>query len=244
MKNTRKTRKHLFFAWHNPADDASVPRTERAGMSTTILLVRHGETAWNREKIFRGTYDIPLNDNGRAQAQLAAEALGGREIHATYTSPLSRASETAAIVLAQHSIEAITDERLTDFNYGDWNGKQDEDVAREWPEEHAAWCARPETVRAPGGDTLQEVFDKAFGAMEELAARHDGQTVALFAHRVVNKLLVLRALGLGLDRFPFIIQGNCCVNEFEKTEQGYLVQRLNDTSHMKSPNVDLLSVDF
>jgi len=68
-------------------------------MSTTILLIRHGETAWNREKIFRGVYDIPLNENGRDQARQVARALKGREIHAAYSSPLSRAIETAQIAL-------------------------------------------------------------------------------------------------------------------------------------------------
>ena len=64
-------------------------------MSTTLLLIRHGETAWNREQIFRGVYDIPLNENGRAQARHLAEALAKREIDAAYSSPLSRAQETA-----------------------------------------------------------------------------------------------------------------------------------------------------
>ena len=70
-------------------------------MSTTILLVRHGETDWNREKIFRGVYDVPLNDNGRHQAQLAAKALSSYKIDAGYTSPLSRAAETLTTVIGQ-----------------------------------------------------------------------------------------------------------------------------------------------
>jgi broad specificity phosphatase PhoE len=213
-------------------------------MSTTILLIRHGETDWNRGKIFRGVYDIPLNDNGRHQAGLAAEALGSQVIDAGYSSPLSRAAETASIVLESHNIQAEPHEDLHDFNYGDWTGKTDAEVARCWPEEHAAWIAHPHEARIPGGDTLKEVFKRSFVAMEEIAQSHEGQTVALFAHRVVNKLLILGALGLALDRFPFILQGNCCINKFMRIEGDYLIEYLNDTSHLRYAGIDVLEEDF
>jgi len=213
-------------------------------MSTTILLIRHGETAWNRGKIFRGVYDISLNENGRTQARHLAKALTSRQIDAAYSSPLSRAQETAQIVLEPYRIEAIIHESLIDFNYGQWTGLEDGVVARKWPEEHACWIATPHAIRPPGGDTLQEVFDRAFNAVEEITQKYDGQTVAIFAHRVVNKLLVLGMLTLGLERFPFIRQDNCCLNEFERTEKGYIVISLNDTSHLRQAGIDLLKADF
>lgn len=91
---------------------------------------------------------------------------------------------------------------------------------------------------------MKEVFDKSFTAMEELAKEHDGETIAIFAHRVVNKLLILGALSLGLERFPFIIQGNCCVNEIERLKSGYLIQSINDVSHIKNSGTALLKTDF
>lgn len=213
-------------------------------MSTTILLVRHGETAWNREKIFRGVYDIPLNENGRAQACHLARALAARRIDVAYSSPLSRAMETAQIALEPHGIAAIVHDGLTDFDYGVWAGLKEELVAQKWPQEHARWLAAPHAAHPPGGDTLQGLFDRAFASLEELAQKHDGQTVALFAHRVVNKLLVLGVLTLGLERFPFIRQDNCCLNEFERTPQGYVVVSLNDTAHIRRAGADLLKADF
>jgi broad specificity phosphatase PhoE len=213
-------------------------------MAATIVLIRHGETAWNRKKVFRGTYDIPLNDNGRRQAELLAGALQRYKIEAAYTSPLSRARETADIALQNRDIEAVPEPGLIDFSYGDWTGLEEADVAKRWPDEHHAWITRPETLRVPGGDTLAEVHEKAFGAMEEIAVRHDGQTVALFAHRVVNKLLVLGALGLELRRFGFIRQDNCCTNEFERTNDGYVIVSLNDTSHLRRDGVKVLTADF
>jgi broad specificity phosphatase PhoE len=213
-------------------------------MPTTILLVRHGETDWNREKIFRGVYDVPLNDNGRHQAGLVAKALRSQVIDAGYTSPLSRAVETASIALEPHNIRAKPHDGLIDFNYGDWTGKTEAEVARHWSDDHAAWNTHPDEARIPGGDTLQDVFERSFAVMEQIALRHDGQTVALFAHRVVNKLLVLGALGLTLDRFPFILQGNCCINKFVRVEGGYLIEYLNDTSHIRNAGGDVLEEDF
>ena len=213
-------------------------------MSTKLLLVRHGETAWNRGNIFRGSYDIPLNDNGRDQARHLAKANAGRKIDVAYTSPMSRAVETGRLMLEPHGIEPIVCERLTDFDYGDWTGIENDEVAKKWPEEHARWCAEPHTLRVPGGNTLQEVSDAAFGAVEGIARKHDGQTVALFAHRVVNKLLVLRMLTLGLERFPFIRQDNTCLTEFDRVEDGYVAVGLNDTSHLRQAGTEVLDADF
>ena len=211
---------------------------------TTILLVRHGETAWNRSKIFRGTRDVPLNANGRAQAGLLGGRLRGRRIDAAYSSPLGRARETAERALAHQTLEIASEPRLIDFDYGDWTGIEEEEVSRRWPELFAAWGANPESVRAPAGDTLSEVADRAFACMEELAAMSSGKTIALFAHRVVNKLLMLKALGLGVGRFPFIRQDNVSLNELQRSEAGYVICTLNDTCHLREDSVELLKEDF
>ncbi len=213
-------------------------------MSTTLLIIRHGETAWNRGEIFRGTYDIPLNENGKQQARLAAQSLKYMKIDAAYTSPLSRAKETAEIVTESHGISPTIHDGFIDMDYGEWTGKENSEVANSWPNEHAAWITNPHTVRPPGGTTLKEVFEKSFTAMEELAVKHDGETILIFSHRVVNKLLVIGALSLGLERFPFIIQGNCCINEIKRIQTGYLIESINDVSHIKNAGMDLLQADF
>lgn len=213
-------------------------------MPTDVLLIRHGETAWNRGKIFRGTHDVPLNDNGRAQAAALAEALWNRRIDAAFTSGLSRARETAEIVLAGRNVAAVIEDGLCDFDYGDWTGLEDAEVARRWPEQHRLWGSDPERAELPGGDTLQGVFDRAASTMARIAAERDGCTVALFAHRVVNKVLVLGALGLGLSRFNFIRQDNCCLNEFQYVGGDYVIRTVNDISHIRRSGADMLAADF
>jgi len=213
-------------------------------MHTKILIIRHGETAWNRRQIFRGTYDIPLNENGKQQARLAAQSLKNIKIHAAYTSPLSRAKESAEIITVSHGISPVIHNGFIDIDYGEWTGKENSEVAKLWPDDHAAWTKNPHTVRPPGGTTLNEILNNSFTAMEDLAKKHDGETIAIFSHRVVNKVLILGALSLGLERFPFIIQGNCCINEIEKIQSGYLIHSINDVSHIKNAGIDLLQADF
>lgn len=213
-------------------------------MAVNIVLVRHGETAWNRNKIFRGTYDIPLNETGQAQAKLLAKVFRKRRIDAVYSSPLSRAYQTAEIALSHHQIEPVIVEEFIDINYGDWTGKEDSAVEKQWPREHAIWNNEPQKAHIPGGEALRTVFNRAFEAMECIAAKHKDQTVAIFTHRVVNKLLVLGALGLELSHFKCIMQDNCCLNEFIRTETGYLIQCINNTSHITDSSVDLLTADF
>lgn len=206
--------------------------------------MRHGETAWNRNKIYRGTHDIPLNETGKEQARLAAQSLEGVRIDAAYTSPLSRARETAEIVARPHGISPVVHDGFIDMDYGEWTGKEESEAARRWPDEHAVWTTKPQAARPPGGKTLQEVFDTSFAAMDDLAARHDTQTIAIFSHRVVNKVLLIGALCLGLERFPFILQGNCCINDIERIPNGYLIHSMNDVSHIKNAGAELLQADF
>ena len=213
-------------------------------MSTKILIIRHGETAWNRGQIFRGIYDIPLNENGKQQAGLAAQALKGIKIHAAYTSPLSRAKESAEIITKSFGISPVIHNGFIDMDYGEWTGKENSEVAKLWPDEHAAWIKNPHTVRPPGGTTLKEIFNNSFTAMEELAKKHRGETIAIFSHRVVNKILIIGALSLGLERFPFTMQGNCCINQIERISSGYLIHSINDVSHIKNAGIDLLQTDF
>jgi len=213
-------------------------------LSTTILLIRHGETAWNRARIFRGTHDVPLNDAGRDQARLVGKALRRRRIDAAYTSPLIRARETAELALSDQDISVVVDQGLMDFCYGDWTGLAEDEVACRWPDEYEKWISHPASLRVPGGNTLYELYRTAFGAMDQIASHHHEQTVALFAHRVVNKLLVLAALGLDPDRFGFIRQDNCCLNEFIRQDGGYVICALNDTSHLRQAGMDVLAADF
>jgi broad specificity phosphatase PhoE len=213
-------------------------------MTTRLLIARHGETAWNRSRIFRGQYDVPLNDTGREQARWLGEALRDTPIDAAYSSPVSRALETGQIALQGRDISLRTLQGLSDLNFGDWTGLEEQRVAERWPDEYALWRRAPHCVQLPGGESLPAVQARAMAALEHIVADHPDQTVALFSHRVVTKMLVLGCLGLGADRFASLRQDNCCLNEIEHSASGYVIVRLNDTSHLHVSGLPLLVSDF
>ncbi len=95
---------------------------------TTVYLVRHGQTAWNKEEIFRGRSDIPLNETGLREAELAGEFLKSMEVEAIYSSPLARAWQTAQKIAGFHGLDVRPLEGLTDMSFGHWEGRSLEEV--------------------------------------------------------------------------------------------------------------------
>jgi len=197
-----------------------------------VILVRHGETAWNRDRIFRGREDIPLNERGLAQAQTLAAAVARIPVHAVYSSPLSRAAETARPVADRHGLAVIPEPDLVDLDYGAWQGRRAEDVEREWPAEMRIWRSAPHDCRIPGGETLGQVRDRADRLLRRLGAAHSGRTVVLVSHRIVAKIILCHVLGLPEDRCGGILQSNACLNVFDMGDSRAVVRLMNDTCHL------------
>ncbi len=200
---------------------------------TQIILVRHGQTPWNKEKIFRGSRDIPLNDQGREEARLAGEWLKGETIHAAYCSPLSRARDTGEAIARHHHIAVADLPGLTDLCYGDWEGMPLTEVKAKFADLYRRWETAPATVRFPGGETLDEVKVRAVGAVEEVVRRHPGQTVLLAAHRAVNKVLIAAFIGLDNSHFWRIGQDTTAINRFNRVGDTWNIMGLNDICHLR-----------
>lgn len=160
-----------------------------------LLLVRHGETLWNREGRYQGRSDVPLSERGQAQARALAAALRGEPIAAVYTSPLRRAYDTAAPIAAAHDLAPIVEPRLVEIHQGAWEGLRPAEIEQGWPALYARWLTAPTSVRLPGGETLGEVQARVLGALADLAAQWAGQTVCLVAHKV--SLAVIKAVAQG-----------------------------------------------
>ena len=203
----------------------------------TIILVRHGQTAWNEpgERI-RGRSDVPLSEEGIAQAQVTARYIAARwPLSAVYASPLSRTMETARIIAAAQGLQAQPLEGLVDLCFGEWEGLTIAEVQARYPDLWQAWMEAPHTVRFPGGESLDVVRERSMAALEETVRRHPGETVALVGHRVVNQVLLCAVLGLGNDHFWHIAQDTCAVNRIEWNGKFYRLALMNDTSHLWRP---------
>ena len=200
---------------------------------THIILVRHGRTPWNKDKIFRGTVDIPHDEVGREEARLAGEWLKGETIHAAYASPLARAMDTARAIAQHHDIPVQALPGLIDINYGDWQGIPLAEVKVKYADLYRQWETAPHTVRFPNGETLDEVRTRALAAVDEVMARHPGQTILLAAHRAVNKVLIAAFLGLDNSHFWRIGQDTTAINRFARVGEAWHILLMNDTCHLR-----------
>ncbi len=202
---------------------------------TRIILVRHGQTEWNRVERFRGRADVPLNDAGLAQAEATGRRVAAEwQVSAIYASPLSRAMRTAEAIAAHYGLPVQAHPGLADIDYGQWQGLTPEEARARWPEEVDAWYHAPERAQIPGGETLAGLRERAMATVRDLAARHAGETIVAVGHTVINRVILLGVLGLGNDRFWHLRQDTCAINVFEAEGGDYTLVSLNDTCHLRT----------
>lgn len=175
---------------------------------TRLILVRHGETDWNRHGIWQGTADVPLNARGREQAAALAASLAGVRVDAAYSSPLARARETAERVVEGRSLSVAVHPDLREISYGLWQGKGPAARTRCHPGLERIWRADPWRVRFPGGETLEEVSARACAAVAAIIARHPGEAVLISGHGHLNRLILLHFGGRPREDFWEIRQPN------------------------------------
>jgi broad specificity phosphatase PhoE len=201
---------------------------------TRVVLVRHGETEWNRVERFRGRIDIELNETGRRQAWAVAQRLCAWQIGAIYSSPLKRALQTAQPIAEACGLGVVVLEGMIDVDYGVWAGLSVEEARAQYPQAYETWVLAPLLTRFPRGESLRQVQDRAWSALEGISSAHEGQTILIVSHVVVNRVLICSALGLLEDAFWRIGQDNAAINLLQGAPGRYRVLLLNDTCHLES----------
>jgi phosphoserine phosphatase len=208
-----------------------------------FLLIRHGETDWNRAGKFQGQIDVPLNDNGRNQASLAAEFLKTTQIDFGFTSPMLRPKETAQIILQDRGLALAENADLREIGHGLWEGKFEAEIEAGYPGELQRWHDRPETVQMPEGENLQDVWTRATAAWQQIIQQvgNVAQTGIVVAHDATNKVLLCSLLGLAPADIWKIKQGNGAVTVIDYPDgiEGQpVIQALNLTSHLSGGILD------
>ena len=209
---------------------------------TEIILVRHGQTKWNAEEVFRGQIDIRLDKTGLKQAELLAEYLSNKKIDAVHSSPLRRALETAEAIASHHNLEVEVASGLIDCDFGEWQGLSLQEVKDKYQELYTEWVTNPHLLKIPDGESLEDVRERAMGVVGEIIARYEG-TVVLVAHRVVNKVLICALLGLDNSHFWDIKQDTCGMTTFTYENGRFVLTEHNNTSFLKPIQMGPLS-DF
>ena len=202
---------------------------------TNVILIRHGQTAWNREERFRGHADIPLDEIGFAQAKAVADRIRSQwKPDAVYAGPLSRTIQTAQPTADRFKLIIQFEHGLIDVNCGDWQGLTPEEVRKRWPSEYDAYLCTPRSFQFPGGESLEAARLRAVHLVEELCTRHPGQTIILVSHTALNRLILLSILGLDSSGFWRIRQDTCAINAFEVEAGNFTLVLLNEDSHLLS----------
>jgi broad specificity phosphatase PhoE len=155
-------------------------------MAVEVLFLRHGQTAWNTEHRRQGHSGPGLDDVGRGQARKAAQAVAkmhaATPVAAIYSSDLARAAETAAPIAAALGLPVLADPRLRERHQGDWQGQLTESIRAADPAGYEAVISDPLNGCPPGGETGQQVLDRLVDALDEIAARYDGERVVVVSH--------------------------------------------------------------
>ena len=166
---------------------------------TTIFLARHGESDWNVEKRFQGHSDRPLTERGREQAHALADLLASEKIDAVYTSPLSRALETAEIVAARAGLEPVALPELREVDTGSWSGLSRVDVEARFPEGFARW--RSGGSGWEDGETYQQMAERVIGARRTIAEDHADGRVLIISHGGPIRAIHAAAEGVAIDDY-------------------------------------------
>ncbi len=211
----------------------------RKGPNTRLILVRHGETDWNREGRFQGQIDIPLNKNGQAQALAAKDFLKSTKIDRAYSSSMSRPKKTAEIILDCHpDIPLSIEEELVEISHGLWEGKLESEIKTNWPKLLEDWKNIPESVQMPEGESIKDVWGRSICCWEKISSDSDpNETVLVVAHDAVNKTILCHLLGLSPSDIWMVKQGNGAVTIIDisiDSDLPAIVTCLNLTSHLGS----------
>lgn len=185
-----------------------------------LFIVRHGETAWNREGRFQGQRDTALNEKGLTQADKVAAYLEPHSFEAVVSSPLSRARVTGEKIAAACGCQTVElMDELTEIHHGDWEGLLSTEVAEQWPDILKTWHTKPEAVTMPGegGESLADVQRRAVETSEKIAKKYSGD-VCVTAHDAVIKALLCHYTGAPLSSFWNFQIANCSLTIVELRE--------------------------
>ncbi|MEP6972788.1 MAG: histidine phosphatase family protein [Actinomycetota bacterium] len=163
---------------------------------TSMLLIRHAESADSARQVCHGTLDIPLSSGGVVQADRISNHLEDAKFDAVYASPRRRAVATAAAVAAKHGLEPIPREDLAEIDFGAFEGRTFDEIAASHPELYAQWMSEPASMRFPGGESFGDLRARVTSEIARIRREHRGGSVAVVTHGGVIRAVLADVLGL------------------------------------------------
>jgi broad specificity phosphatase PhoE len=198
-----------------------------------MILVRHGQSTWNREHRIQGQLDPPLSDEGRRQAELLGRRLAGRRLVGFYASDLKRAFETAEAIGALVDLVPEPTAGLREIYLGDWEGLRTDEIAERFPDAWARWREEPDWDLVPAGEGAARFEARVIATLDEILDRHSHGDVLVVTHGGVIQVALHRVIGRpSRGLFPFKIQ-NASISLIEVRDGRMIIGGSNDVGHLE-----------
>ena len=200
-----------------------------------VILVRHGETEWNRlRRIQGGNSDTQLNQRGQQQAESLALRLKQEEIQAIYSSPLQRAQDTARAIAGYHQLPVGAEPSLKEIEVGELEGVSIAEVGKHLSQLLIRHSQGEELPRIPGGESLTEVQQRVWGTIQRLVSRHGDGVLVVVSHYFSILTAVCSVLNLPLSQIDRLRLNSASISILTFDEQATRLTLFNDTCHLDS----------
>lgn len=207
-------------------------------VATRVVLIRHGETDWNRDRRIQGQTDTPLSALGRRQALAIGQRLKRERFTAIYASDLQRAWDTAQAIgqatLAERSDapQPVADRRLREMDFGEWEGKTSAEIAASHPEAHARSKHRDADFRIPGGESFRDLYERTVAAVTSLVDAHPGGTLCVVAHGGILDMMYRHTHSIALDQPRVFSLYNAAYNCLEHEGGRFRLEVWGEVAHL------------
>ena len=197
-----------------------------------LIMIRHGETEWNKNRRYQGQEDVSLNEKGREQARLAAEALAGEDLDMICASDLSRAYDTASELTADRELEVREFPDLRELDFGNWGGQSYEDIVENDEKRFKDWLENPGETSPPEGEAMDEFRERVCGAFDRII-EHEAEKIAVVAHGGTLRIFLVDILDIPLERYTRLYFDNGGITRIKFYDGNPVVTLVNSTHHLQ-----------
>lgn len=202
-----------------------------------LILVRHGETQWNKLGKFLGQLDIGLNSRGLAQALETAREVSDWRPTAIYSSPLQRTMQVAQAISSLVELPTVAVDGVKELDLGEVEGVTGEEMLSSWPKVYAAWREDPSSVVMPNGESIAQLQKRAWLAIVELMEKHsEDDTLVVVSHNFAIRTIVAKLLGMPLSNFHRMVLSLASICVIESDQRGQRLVSYNSTCHLSPEN--------
>ncbi|MFO7167404.1 MAG: histidine phosphatase family protein [Chloroflexota bacterium] len=198
-----------------------------------LIIIRHGESEWNRIGRYQGQADAPLSELGLRQAEALANRLRNEPLDVIFTSPLQRAAKTAAAVARYHpDVPLYNEPALLEIHHGDWQGLMVDEVKERYGDGLREWRMHPTRAQMPNGESFSNILKRVLDFKDRLLLEYAESNVLISTHDVVVKILVADALGMNMDRINRIWVTNASISVIEYGDDLPYLVSLSEACHL------------